>query len=404
MIDSRANRIGAGFSMTRHCIVFAFCICLGCAGLSKQEVTSDRLPGEMPDESGMFTGVTRDISATFRTAMGRGPNESAAQEEFQAAMQTYRAATNQEGSASRRTFDTAGKAFQDAAVRWPNSAIEEDAMFYRAECAFFADRYPRAQIIFSELVAKYPATRYQDKVSQRRFQIAKYWLDHYEQDRTLAIAPNFTARDRPTFDKFGNAIKLLERIRLDDPTGELADDATMLAAEVCFREGKFYRADELLDDLRRSFPNSSYQYAAHKLGLKAKIQLYQGPHYDPGPLDAAEKIVRQMRHQFPREAREDDEMLTSIYKDIRMNRAVREMTLAQYRDSRQEYRAARARYERVIREFEDTSLARDAEMRLAQLDGRPDLPPQRLQALARVFPTTSDDQPLIATKPDTNRR
>ena len=94
-------------------------------------------------------------------------------------------------------------------------------------------------------------------------------------------------------------------------------------------------------------PAVNYQYAAHKLGLKAKMRLYQGPNYAPGPLDSAEEIVKQMRRQFPKEAREDDEFLRTVHKDIRMNRAIREMNQARYRDSRQEYRAARARYERV---------------------------------------------------------
>jgi len=71
------------------------------------------------------------------------------------------------------------------------------------------------------------------------FQIAKYWLDHHDLKKELPISPNLLAKDRPTFDKFGNAIKVLENIRLDDPTGELADDATMLAATACFERSSY---------------------------------------------------------------------------------------------------------------------------------------------------------------------
>ena len=87
-----------------------------------------------------------------------------------------------------------------------------------------------------------------------------------------------------------------------------------------------------------------------------------------------------------------------------MNRAIREMARARARDRRKEYRAARVRYERVVHEYSDTSLARDAEERLAQLEGLPDLPPQRLQVLANVFPSSSDEQPLIATGSNADRR
>ena len=178
----------------------------------------------------------------------------------------------------------------------------------------------------------------------------------------------------------------------------------MLAATACFETGKYFRADELLTDLRTSFPSSPHQYQAHVLGLKTKVQLYQGPQYDSGPLDAAEEIVKQMRRQFPKESSDDMEFLQAVYKDIRMNRAIREMARARARDARKEYRAARVRYERVAREFSDTSLAQEAEQRLAQLQGLPDLPPQRLKVLADAFPSSSDEQPLIATAPNSDRR
>ena len=159
--------------------------CFGCAGFRQPDANSYELPDETDAGRGMFSEFTRDVSTSFRTAMGRGPSEEAAKQEYLAAMEIYNKATSSEGHVRRSLFDSAGKAFGNAATRWPKSAIEEDAMFYRAESAFFADRYPRAQTIFAELAAKYPATRYADKVSQRRFQIAKYWLDHHEQDPSL---------------------------------------------------------------------------------------------------------------------------------------------------------------------------------------------------------------------------
>ncbi len=395
MTDCRAVQIG---------LILGLSILVGCAGLGKKDLDSTyNLPGETNTDRGIFGETSDNLMTSFRSAVGLGPNETAAKDEFEQAMASYRSASQLQGNARRDAFEDVGKMFSKSAVRWPSSSIEEDSMFYRAESAFFADRYPQAQTIFSNLIAKYPSTRYIDKISQRRFQIAKYWLDHDQQHKQLPIAPNL-ARDRPTFDRFGNATKLLERIRLDDPTGELADDATMLAATSCFERGKYYRADELLTDLRRSFPNSSHQYNAHMLGLKTKIRLYQGPAYAPGPLDAAEELVKQMRRQFPSESRTDDGFLDSAYKDIRMNRAVREITQARYRDQRKEYRAARVLYERVAREFSDTSLSKDAEVRLAQLEGLPDLPPQRLQVLAKAFPSNSEEQPLIASPGSGTRR
>lgn len=380
-------------------------LAVGCASFNKPEV--DPLYGlndERESDRGMFAKPTEKLLTSAKAAMGLGPDESAAREHYQRAMRIYQSAADAEGDQRKEQFLDASKAFAKSADRWPSSSVEEDALFHQAESLFFAERYPRAEDKFAMLVKKYANTKYIDTLSKRRFQMAKYWLDHYQQDKDLPVTPNLTAKDRPVFDKYGHAIRILEQIRLDDPTGELADDATMLAASASFREGKYYRADEFLTDLRRSFPSSQHQYAAHMLGLRCKVELYQGPSYDAGPLDAAEELIKQMRRQFPTESAKDTELLATAWKDVRMNRAIREMKLAQYRDRRNEVRAARTQYEKIVRDYSDTSLAQNAEERLAQLGGRPDLPPQRLQWLARVFPTTEPEQPLLATRPDSATR
>lgn len=371
----------------------------GCSALRREDpLTSYNLPGDIDPDRGVLTKFTDELVSTARATVGLAPDETAAQAQFDEAMAVYNGASDMHGAdEARREFDRAAKMFSRAALRWPNSSIEEDALFFQAESSFFADRYPRAELQFGKICSKYQSTKYIDRISQRRFQIAKYWLDHHNEVREeFSIAPNFVSRDRPTFDKFGNAIKILERIRLDDPTGELSDDATMLAASSCYEDGRYFRADELLTDLRRSFPNSEHQYNAHMLGLKCKVKLYQGPSYDAGPLDDAEELVRQMRRQFPNESGKDTEFLAKAYKDIRMNRAIREWNLAQYRDRRQEFRAAKIQYRRVAEDFSDTSLGAQAEERLAQLGDAPDLPPQRLEWLARPFESKDgQQQPLL---------
>ena len=192
---------------------------------------------------------------------------------------------------------------------------------------------------------------------------------------------------------------MLEQIRLDDPTGELADDATMAAGAACFADGRYYRADELFTDLRRSYPSSEHQFEAHLLSLKCKMKLYQGASYDDSPLDEAKELVKQLRRQFPVESRQHDEFLTRAWKEVRMNEAIREMKFAKYYDNRQEFRAARRRYEIVARDYRDTSLSHEAEERLAAIGDLPDKPPQRLAWLADLFPTPDREEPLVARNP-----
>ncbi len=57
-------------------------------------------------------------------------------------------------------FAEAATQFKDAAERWPDSALEEDAMFMSGEGYFFADRYPKANEAWEKLLKKYPNSKH----------------------------------------------------------------------------------------------------------------------------------------------------------------------------------------------------------------------------------------------------
>jgi outer membrane protein assembly factor BamD (BamD/ComL family) len=330
---------------------------------------------------------------------GPAPDQNAATALFNRAEKQFAAAAKSKGESRYEAFAEAAKIYETSAERGKGFAVEEDALMMAAEAHFFADDYPKATEAYGKLVKFYPNTQYMDRVDQRRFSIAQYWL----QNRTPGaknLVPNLTDDRRPAMDTFGNALKLFDRIRFDDPTGRLSDDATMAAAVANFQRGKFVAADELLTDIRENFPSSEHQYQAHLLGLKCKLMSYEGPDYDGGALDDAEDIIRQLVTQFPQDAREHHDLLADAHKDIRLRKAHREYALAQYYDRRKEYRAARMHYDNVRQQYGDTNLAVEAESRLAQLDGRPDVPKQSLEWLSGMFPEENTRQlPLIPTNP-----
>jgi outer membrane protein assembly factor BamD (BamD/ComL family) len=113
---------------------------------------------------------------------------------------------------------------------------------------------------------------------------------------------NFFDKRRPMRDTFGHAVRVFDRIRIDDPTGRLADDATLAAGNAYFTAGRYLEADNFYTDLRKTFPSSEHQFRAHLLGVQAKLRSYQGSDYSGIPLDEAEKLIKQIRRQFPHEA------------------------------------------------------------------------------------------------------
>ncbi len=306
-------------------------------------------------------------------------------------------AISAEGDRRRRLFDDAADAYAAISRRLEKSPAQEDAMFWTAESHFFADSYAKAANVYDELVKQYPNSRYLDTVSQRRFATAQYWNKLKEQDSSFSLYPNLSSRRRPAMDTLGHALRQFDRIRFDDPTGKLADDATMAAGIANYKRGRYRQADFLFDDLRENFPNSEHQFQAHLLQLECKRKIYEGPDYDGSVLDESEKLIKQIVLQFPDEAREKREYLETIGKEIRLKKAQRDYELAKFYDRRKEYGAARMTYARVTERYPDTNLAGEARTRLAELGGKPDMPAERLQWLAELFPDEEKPKPLIAS-------
>ena len=79
---------------------------------------------------------------------------------------------------------------------------------------------------------------------------------------------------------------------------------------------------------------------------------------------------------------------------------MRDWETAEYYDYRQQYGGARFYYSKVLRDFPDTSLAQDAEKRLAQITDLPANPEQRMQWLVDSIPEPPrQNGPLISGDP-----
>lgn len=371
---------------------------------SGQQFDSQHVSYEEPsDELELTDFAPENLSDTVRRLTGNGPAPETAQSTYAAAERLYLQAAqarqqNPQADFSQQ-FAAAADGFESAATQWPNSTLEHDALYMLGEANFFADRYPAAEEAFEELLKKYPNSKHLDRIQPRRFHIAQYWiaLDDNEPEGFHEI--NLTNKTRPLRDSFGHGVRVLDRIRLDDPTGKLADDATLALGNAFFRRQQFIRADEYYTDLRKTFPSSDHQFKAHFLGLKAKLESYQGHDYSANSLKEAEKLVKQLRRQFPREAETEREAIRAAHLEIRYKLAEREWKLAEHYDRRAEFGAARFYYQAIIKDYGDTPFAARSEERLQAVAGRPSTPPQRLSWLVDMFPESRTATPLIATRP-----
>ena len=359
----------------------------GDAGDAEKKVAGEL--GEDADSaviSSEFTPVDSDmgwdyfkgenIKKRWKKVVGRGPNEPIARK------------TLAEGDAlfRERKYAEAIKKYKVAIDRWPDSAIEEDALWQLAECWFFTDKYPKAEDCYDELVKKYANTRHLDRIAQRQFVIAKYWIALDEKFHYWTIVPNVADRSRPLFDTRGRAIKAFDHVRITDPRGPLADDSVMAQASSHFVERQWIDADYFFTLLRNEYPDSDFLLQAHLLGLQAKLRAYQGAGYEGGMLQEAEVLADQTIVQFPDQLNaEDQERLVKTRAEIAAQQALRHWTRAEFYAKGKHYTSARIYYALIARDYPKTMLAQQSRDRLGAINGLADVSDDPFPLLTRVL-------------------
>ncbi|QDV21799.1 Outer membrane protein assembly factor BamD [Aureliella helgolandensis] len=336
-------------------------------------------------------GVTSDFFERIGLRAKRRRDVDLAQSLYGQADAAFEAAKTLEGEARAEAFRKAAGLYKDAAKNWQSSGLEQDALLMQAESHFFAEDYYRAELVFSELVKEYPRNPYLDHVGSRRFEIADYWLKSDAHQHKPFVVLNVSDPKKPWNDTGGHGMRVLERIRIDDPTGKVSDDTTMRIAVEQYEKGKFEEAAMTFEDLRMTYPDSEHQFNAQFLEMQSLLASYQGPTYSSVPLTDAHKRVLQIVKQFPKEAEEHQQEINQAYSKIRFQMAERVWEQAEYRRKRSENSSAKFHYNRILEEYGDTPFAERAQTGLDAIQGEPSDPPQRFQSLLWIFGDTPDD-------------
>ncbi len=343
------------------------------------------------------------LQRQFEWMIGRGKSRPASIRLLADAEQVYNRATNARATGNGVNSDDeieslyleAAKIYDSSAQRWSNSNLHEDALFMAAESYFFGQRYPEADDRYERLLKDYPKSRYLDQIQQRRFSIAHYWLQTDQLDHQKFYEFNLMNPTLPWRDQFNFGVRILDQIRLDDPTGDIADDATLLAADACLEIGRYHQADNLFSDLIKTFPSSEHQFRAHRAAIQTKLLRYRGPEYGDTALLESEKLLKQVHRQFPQQARQQQQELVRLKAEIHYKKAEREWSTGQFFDERASYAAAQIYYRTLVKEYADTPFAVPARKRLLEIEGKPAQPRQRFQWLANLFDRKDDVDQLL---------
>jgi outer membrane protein assembly factor BamD (BamD/ComL family) len=351
-----------------------------------------------PDRLHLYDLGPGRIGTTLRTRWSSAQDHRKAEKHMAEGERLYNEAitlweSDVESARATTLFRQASRQFELAADNWRDSALEQDALFMQGEASFFANDYMLANRAYEILVSRYAGTPQLDLVESRRFEIAQYWLSLSRDGAGLAVGDH----SRPMMGLGREARRVLHRIRLDDPSGKLADDATLALGNAFMEARRYSDAADAYEDLRRTYPGSRHQFLAHKFELQARLAAYRGPDYDGTDLVKAEDVLKTMLRQFPNECEADRDELAETGGQIRHQLAERDWTMAEYYEGRGENRAATHYYNLVAENYDDTSFGGEAGERIAALGGLPPVPKQKAQWLADLFPVKERNKPLIAT-------
>jgi outer membrane protein assembly factor BamD (BamD/ComL family) len=360
------------------------------------------------EEDGVFRpeGVTAEKGEgdkDFFTRVGlkakRRKDITLAKSLFAEGEQLYKQAAATSGEERAALFRQASEKFQEGAKNWQSSSLEQDALMWAAESHFFAEDYYQAEQLYAKLIKEYPRNPYLDHVDSRRFEIADYWLKTDSADHKPFVVLNISDPKYPWNDTGGHGKRVLEKMRLDNPTGEISDDATMRLAVEDFQKGKYESAADTFADLRLTFPDSEHQFNAQFFELQSLLNSYRGPDYSSIPLTDAQQRVKQIVRQFPQEAAQKKDELNQAYSKIRFQMAERIWKQADYRRKRGENGSAKFHYERILELYADTPYASQATEMLKELEGLPADPPQRFKSLVWMFGSDLEDRPWLKDTP-----
>ena len=317
-----------------------------------------------------------NIKKRWKKMLGRGPNEPIARNALVEGDALFR----------EKKYAEAITKYKQAIDRWPDSAIEEDALWQLAECWFFTDKYPKAEDCYEEIVKKYANTKYLDRIAQRQFVIGQYWLALDEKLHLPVIVPNLADRSRPLFDTHGRALKAFDHVRINDPRGPLADDSIMAQANAHFLRRQWIDADYFYGLLRTEYPDSDFLMQAHVLGLQSKLRSYQGPGYEGGVLGEAEILADQILVQFPDQLdKEEQERVVKARAEIAAQQAMRHWNRAEFYAKGKHFTSARIYYALIARDYPKTQLAQASREKLNLLAGKEDVSDDPFPLLTRVL-------------------
>jgi outer membrane protein assembly factor BamD (BamD/ComL family) len=249
----------------------------------------------------------------------------------------------------------------------------ERAQYLLAESYYENGQYVWANDAYTLLAKDYQGSLYIPKIVPREYEIAQKWFAY--NDPKAKNPPKFTWMDRfrgrlPLIDESGYAIKTLEHIRDQDPTGPLSDDAVMRMGDYYYSVHNYEDAAMYYEQLTTDHPKSEHLHRAYISRIDALLKSYVGPEYDGKPLKTTLETIDAAAVTFP-EKLEEKERLYHIKDVISDEYAERQYRIGLYYKKTNHVTAAEHYFGLVNAKWPKTEWAAKSRTELASLAKMP---------------------------------
>ncbi|MDO5581990.1 MAG: tetratricopeptide repeat protein [Planctomycetia bacterium] len=333
---------------------------------SRKELLDWEKEQAMPVDWSKYSAGT--LYKKWRDWLGMGPDETEAIALMRQAAEEHK---KFEETKDPKTLKKAGELYEKAGKKWPDSILEEDALFYAGECRFFIKDYNTALRNYKQLISQYSNSVLKKPAVERLYYIGCYWAKKAEEEAKLV---NVSDSSRPTFSTFAGAKKAFEAIYMNDTSAQgRAPDALFALANAYMRRGvdqgdaSFESAARYYRQLYEFYPSCKHALKAHQLAMLALHKSYRGPLYDTRPLKQAQEIAEAALRTGQGDRGLINERLTAIKEE----QARHLWTRGTYYEKKGMYASARNYYNRLVRDFPDSEFSEEAIVRYQKLESKP---------------------------------
>lgn len=293
-----------------------------------------------------------------------------------------------EAAFAAENYERARKLFTKVADDTANPAlVAEKARFHEAECRRLLKEYVDAVATYNKLLNDFQYGVYRERAVGQMFVIADFWLEdtrkQMDAEREKAegkrtfVPWNFVHfhKSKPLFDEEGHALKALENVYFNDPTGPYAEEALYRAGYVHFNRGNFKEADQMLSQMievaERNPPKSpeaaKLRERAYELAIIAKNNATGGPAYDGRKSAEALQMIQRAKMTQPELAASRGDFLDNQMKMIRQQQAQKEFETAEFYRRIGKAPSAWVCYELVRRRYQGTEFHDKAVARMKEI-------------------------------------